>query len=55
MSDSKSTERELTVKVKVEIDDKAFQEKLAYINSLLGRIKYTVEEIPNLIKITTEK
>ena len=46
-------EKELTVKVKVEIDDKAFKEKLDYITLLLCRVKETVEEIPNLIKVTT--
>ena len=47
-------EKELTVKVKLEIDDKEFQEKVAYINTLLGRIQHAVEEIPKLIKVTQQ-
>lgn len=47
-------EKELTVKVKLEIDDKDFQEKVDYINTLLRRIQHAVEEIPKLIKITQQ-
>lgn len=46
--------KELTVKVKLEIDDKEFQEKVDYINTLLRRIQHAVEEIPKLIKVTQQ-
>ena len=39
-------EKELFVKIKLEIDDKEFQEKVDYINTLLRRIQHEVEENP---------
>ena len=47
-------EKELFVKIKLEIDDKEFQEKEEYINTLHRRIQNAVEEIPKLIKVTQQ-